>query len=522
MKGYKLKLNILTILGLCFAGLIIFCAIYFLFLSWEKTRSNLHLSNPIELDFFETAFKFNKKELKLEDKNIVAGIIPHHLLAADLIAEFFYNLRDGDYDIVILIGPNHFNTGDSEIITSSYNWQTPYGILECDKKDLKKLLETDDIHIEEGVFENEHSINSEVSFIKKTFPKAKFLPIILKSSIDSTEAENLAEKLFELSKNKKVLVLASVDFSHYKDSPTAQKNDKESIGAIDDYDFDKVYNLDIDSPASIYTLLKFSRLSGSEFELLNNSNSAILADKLYIESTTSYVTGYFTKSNSAPKAIKMLFFGDMMLDRGVDEKIKQYGLDYIFGQLDKESFYKGYDLISANLEGAVTNNGEHYAPEKEFDFAFKPEIIADLKKYNFNFFNLANNHFGDQGAQGISETLKNLDDIGFNYAGCGNGIISDCSSKILILENKKIGMVGLTAFWGEFDLEKAKQKISEIKNKTDIVILNVHWGEELDTQFTSYQQKIAYALIDYGADLIIGHHPHVVQGIETYKNKLIF
>ncbi|MFH1891039.1 MAG: AmmeMemoRadiSam system protein B [Candidatus Kuenenbacteria bacterium] len=533
MKKYNLKLNILIILSLCLTGLIVFGIFYFLRLGQKKSSENIHSSNPIELEFFETAFKFNKKELDLSNKNVAAGIIPHHLIAADLAAEFFYHLGDKDYETIILLGPNHFNSGNSDIITSNYNWQTPYGILECDHNILKNLSDLNGIRVEEEVIKNEHSINSEVSFVKKIFPDAQFLPIILKQNVGQQQAEILANKLFELSKLKKVLVLASVDFSHYKDSLTAQKNDQVSIEAVRNFAFDKIYSLDIDSPASIYTLLKFSQLSGAKFELLNNSNSAILANKPDLESTTSYVTGYFTKQDNVgisylpeninvKNSIRMLFFGDLMLDRYVAEKIKQNGIEYIFEKLDEKDFFENYNLISANLEGAVTDAGKHYPPLKEFDFAFSPEVMAGIKDYNFNFFNLANNHFGDQGTQGVNETRENLDKLDFNYIGCENGIADNCSSKVIALKDKKIGMVGLSVFWNKFDSEKAIQTISELKRKTDLVIVNIHWGDEYKTQFNGSQQKLAYTFIDYGADIIIGHHPHVVQGIEVYKNKPIF
>jgi len=253
---------------------------------------NIHSANPAGLEFYETAFKFKKIESDLSGKDVVAGIIPHHLLAADLIAEFFNNLEGENYDTVILIGPNHFDTGNSGMITSGYDWQTPYGRLEADREALNEIL-GDDLKVDEEAIGNEHSIMSEVSFIKKIFPQAKILPIILKPTVSPEEAGDLAKKLFETKKNKNILILASVDFSHYKNSETAQKNDKESIAAITNFSMDKIYSLDIDSPASIYTLLEYSRLNQAGFELLNNSNSAILANKPELESTTSYATGYF-------------------------------------------------------------------------------------------------------------------------------------------------------------------------------------------------------------------------------------
>ncbi|MCD4761464.1 CapA family protein [bacterium] len=178
--------------------------------------------------------------------------------------------------------------------------------------------------------------------------------------------------------------------------------------------------------------------------------------------------------------------------------------------------------MSANLEGAVTNSGEHYAPDKLYDFAFHPDLISGLKKYNFNFFNLANNHFDDQGKAGMEETRENLDRLGFNYSGDRNGIVSDHSKKIVELKNKKIGLIGFSALGNALDLEKAVRIVSELASTTDLVIVNIHWGEEYQLRSNKKQQELAHRLINADADVIIGHHPHVVQEIEVYKNKLIF
>lgn len=485
-----------------------------------NSHTMFHSAKPDDRDFFETAYSFVKSKTDLSDTKVVGGIIPHHLLAADLIADFFSNLEVKNYDTVILLGPNHFSAGQADIITSVYDWQTPYGILKHDREVLSKLLYYNDnlnIQAEEDIIENEHAINSEVAFIKKTFPQATFVPIILKPSVSEQTAEKLAQVLFEISQNKNILVLASADFSHYKNSQQAQEDDKISISAIESFDFFNIYSIEVDSPPSIYTLLKFSQLSGAEFEILDNSNSATLTDKPDLDSTTSYITGYFV-----PSEINMLFVGDIMLDRNVKTLIEKNGLNYVFGELSSQNFFSGYDLIGTNLEGAVTNGGQHYAPVKEFDFAFDPETVSQLSDYGFNFFNLANNHLADQGQNGIEETRKNLSDLGFKFSGCADGIVDDCSAKIVDIKGKKIAMIGLSMVGLKLDLANVLEIIDSLREETDYIIVNIHWGEEYDLQANKIQQTIAHQFIDNGVDAVIGHHPHVVQEVEVYKDKPIF
>ena len=244
-------------------------------------------------------------------------------------------------------------------------------------------------------------------------------------------------------------------------------------------------------------------------------------------STTTWLPPILVKKSEnkkieAPKEVlKFLFFGDIMLDRHVKERIDKNGFDYLLASTSPQ-FYEGYDIVTANLEGAVTDDGAHYPPENGIDFAFTPDDVANFKKYNFNLFNLANNHFGDQGEKGISETMANLDKLGFDYFGCKDRQVGACSSKIIEIKNKKIAFIGASMVYGIFDLEKFKAQIIELKKNNDLVIVELHWGVEYEHKFNKTQQEIAHELIDVGAEMIIGHHPHVVQGMEIYKNKAIF
>ncbi len=228
---------------------------------------------------------------------------------------------------------------------------------------------------------------------------------------------------------------------------------------------------------------------------------------------------------SSGRPVKLLFFGDMMLDRHVGERIAKSGLDSLFVGLTKATSsidLFDYDFVSANLEGTVTNDGAHHPPAVAYDFAFNPELIRQLKNYNFSFLSSANNHFYDQGQQGVTETRSNLDALGYGHVGCPDRAVGDCSAKVVAVKGMKIGMAGFSMVAGMIDMGAAVSAIAELASTTDMVIVNIHWGVEYEHQFNQTQKQTARALIDAGADLIIGHHPHVVQGVEVYKGKAIF
>lgn len=120
-----------------------------------------------------------------------------------------------------------------------------------------------------------------------------------------------------------------------------------------------------------------------------------------------------------------------------------------------------------------------------------------MKEYNFNFFNLANNHFSDQGEKGITETTQNLNKLELNFSGCRDWMIDKkCVSKIIETQNYKIGLIGLSMVYGELDKKKLDNIFKKIRNKTDLIIVNIHWGTEYSYKFNKTQQEKAHQLID--------------------------
>lgn len=240
--------------------------------------------------------------------------------------------------------------------------------------------------------------------------------------------------------------------------------------------------------------------------------------------------------------LSFLFLGDLMLDRHVGEIVERQGLDSLFTLAQEESFFDGYDLISLNLEGAVTNDGQHYPPHNLYDFAFKPEIIKGLHDYNIKFFNLANNHLADQGRQGIEESYQNLSQLGFYYSGCQDAHLAftssteavvlgqempvlnfdNCSDLVLEIKGQRVALLGLSLVYSEIDQSKLLERIKELKEQNDLTIINVHFGQEYQTIANDKQRALARAMVEAGADLIIGHHAHVVQDYEVYQGKPIF
>ncbi|NTW22680.1 CapA family protein [Candidatus Falkowbacteria bacterium] len=289
----------------------------------------------------------------------------------------------------------------------------------------------------------------------------------------------------------------------------------------------RLYAITAVSLLAASAFLWWPRSSGDEVSRLTHV-PAIAKNKIKtVESQPSAVvasTSEIEPAAVADKGFSGLFFGDIMIDRHVATRIKNDDIASLMGGLSGESgkFFKDYDLVSANLEGAVTDKGAHYALQLTNDFAFKPATVASFKQYGFNFFNLANNHLTDQGQKGVTETRTNLSALGFGYSGCADRQIGDCSGAVKELNGTKIALLGFSMVYGDLDSAAAKLKVAEAKKQNDFVLVNVHWGTEYTHQFSKKQQALGHALVDAGADAVIGHHPHVTQGIERYKGKPIF
>lgn len=261
----------------------------------EKTENQsavFHRSYYLDQNFFDK--NYQAVEARSVSQRVLGGIIPHHLLASHLIAEFFEGLEQFNQpEVVVLIGPNHKEVGNCNILTSRAQWITPYGNLEPDTEIISTLEKAGILRVEEKAFAAEHSISAEVSFIKSSFPRAKLVPIILKTRVNEKEAQQLAQTLFEIIPEKS-LVLASVDFAHEVTSEEADQLDAHSIAILQSFDFPKIYEMTVDSKPTIRTLLDYLNQKGAtESMLLKNSNAARVVSDLSIPEVTSYITMYF-------------------------------------------------------------------------------------------------------------------------------------------------------------------------------------------------------------------------------------
>ena len=264
----------------------------------------------------------------------------------------------------------------------------------------------------------------------------------------------------------------------------------------------------------------------------------------YSTSSETYVKIEEIKvTKKVPSKVHLSFVGDIMLDRSIRNKVnKLWGGDYhkVFANAD---FLKEPDLMFANLEGPVSERGANVG--SIYSFRFDPVVFSVLKDVGFDVLSMANNHIGDWGMLALEDTITLGKEQGFEMVGGGIGYEDAIKPEIHEVKGLKVGYVGFSDFGpasvilsGEMGiLADAKSVlkagvlsasdpnlstiIADAKKQVDILVISFHFGDEYQPLSNARQQRFARTSIDAGADIVVGHHPHVEEETEEYNGGLI-
>ncbi|MCB2213194.1 CapA family protein [bacterium] len=230
--------------------------------------------------------------------------------------------------------------------------------------------------------------------------------------------------------------------------------------------------------------------------------------------------------------VRLGFTGDIFLGSWATAYIDTFGVDYPF-EKTRDLFHE-MDLVVGNLENPVTPVDEPYL-EKTFYLKAEPGVTQGLYNANIRAVTLANNHILDYGVQGLRDTMAELDGTGIQHFGAGMNKTEALQEAAFEFNGQTVALLGFSAtfpeeFWASdtsagtaFPYEQDLiRKVDECAAAYDIVVTVFHWGAEKRETPKDYQVDLAHLCIDHGADFVVGHHPHVPQGIEIYKDTPIF
>ncbi|MDP2593627.1 MAG: CapA family protein [bacterium] len=230
--------------------------------------------------------------------------------------------------------------------------------------------------------------------------------------------------------------------------------------------------------------------------------------------------------------VTLAFVGDIMLDRGVEaEIIRHAGGKFSFPfEFVKEEFLK-YDLVFGNLEGVISDKG--FDRRDLYSFRMNVEALPALKEAGFDILSVANNHSDDWGREAFEDMLGRFKSEGIVYVGGGFTEGEAYGGKSVKINDLKITFLAFSDFdtflkadgavSGEalIDEEKLANYVGFAQIQNDIVVVSFHFGEEYQSLPNKRQIQLSRLAIEAGADLVVGHHPHVIQPLEKYQNRYI-
>lgn len=239
-------------------------------------------------------------------------------------------------------------------------------------------------------------------------------------------------------------------------------------------------------------------------------------------------------SDAAATEPVLAFAGDMLFTENTLSRYHQQGISSMFSE-ELLSAMTDADLFMVNEEFPFSTRGEA-AEDKQFTFRVDPSYVRIFQEIGVDVATVANNHALDFGVNAFTDSLDTLDQAGIARVGGGRTLSEAKAPVIRTVGDSTVGILGASrvipvSSWAAgnarpgmftaYDQAPLLNEISDLSSQCDYTVVYLHWGIEKDEYPQEYQRKLAYACIDAGADLVVGSHPHVLQGFETYKGKLI-
>ena len=240
-----------------------------------------------------------------------------------------------------------------------------------------------------------------------------------------------------------------------------------------------------------------------------------------------------TDTGTTPEPV-LSFVGDMLFTENTLSRYTNTGITSMVSE-DLLSAMTGAALLMVNEEFPFSTRGEA-AEDKQFTFRVDPSYVRIFQELGVDVATVANNHALDFGVDAFTDSLDTLDQAGLARVGGGRTLEEAKTPVIRTVGDTTVGILGASrvipvSSWAAgsarpgmftaYDQTPLLNEISDLSSQCDHTLVYLHWGIEKDEYPQEYQRKLAYACIDAGADLVIGSHPHVLQGFEMYKGKLI-
>lgn len=449
------------------------------------------------------------------DGFIMAGVIPHHVTAATMISGFFSQAAAfaDYYDTVIILAPNH--EGDlADVVLSYRDWDVGRGAF-AHRGFVDDIMSAPAINtaISHSHIEIDHSASIFIPYIYHYLPDTKVAPVLLNRSLCFEGTTNLFRWLVDWinASGENVLLVASIDFSHFLTATEAMERDRVTAEAILNHDYRLIHSLNdhyLDSPAAMIIFLKHLEELGIAPQIIDHTDATEFLGP-GLDETTSYKVIVGTR----PTRIRLTFTGDLMLH----EPQTRVDFNHTFSKV--RPHLQSADLTIGNLETVLNGTFSDFplfsAPD-EFGYA--------LKHAGFDLLSTANNHSLDQGVDGLLRNLDFLESIGIGTFGTYRS--REERDSITIRKVSGISFAFLAYTFGTNNQpippgrdylinlmrkDLIRSDIARVRQLADFVIVMPHIGNEYELFVRQEFKDWAMMMLEAGADIVVAGHPHVVQ-----------
>jgi len=467
--------------------------------------------------FYSDTAQFDKAvagaaDFEPSNEKLSGIVVPHHLLAAHLIATGFKAASGFSYKRIVILMPDHFRKANRPFATTSRGFDSELGLVPTDRDAVAKLLAAN-LPIEEScLFGRDHGIRALLPFVRHHFPDVPIVPVAIALKSTRADWDAMAEALAGVV-DADTLVIQSTDFSHYLPQHEARRFDQQTLNLLASGSLEQLAQLrqpeHLDSLGALYIQTKLQREEFGAAPLVIANENAQQYGSAQITETTSYMVilfgGFGTAWNdpSPPNVGITYFAGDTNFGRAMKHVLIRDGageavLDAVLSRT------RGRSLV-VNLEGVILPN----VPEAIDDLTLAmPEdlTIAWLKQLNVAAVSLANNHAFDLGMSGYRETTRALSAAGIRWFGQGD-----------VLELPGMDVVGLS----DLDTNQARQVdllTPELLDRlirpdaSRATVAFVHWGREYVDEPSGRERMLADEMRLRSVTAIVGAHPHVASG----------
>ncbi|MCL1786638.1 MAG: AmmeMemoRadiSam system protein B [Defluviitaleaceae bacterium] len=467
---------------------------------------------------------------------VMAGVVPHHNVASVLISGFFSMAAAYDYDLVIILAPNHAGCL-THVTLSDRHWDIGQGAFTHQPLVYALLAESGiNTAISHYHMAQDHAASILIPYIYHYLPGAQVAPLLLSRTLNFGETEALFHWLYAwiASSGKNVLLVASIDFSHFLPIPMAWERDAVTKDAILAGDLQKIHHFSdhhLDSPAAMIIWLMYLEALGIRPQILAHTDaSEFLGPGL--DETTSYMVIAGALPAAAEREttrVQLTFTGDIMLHQAqANAAFCAVSGTYCFHRsFDAVGpFLQSADLAIGNLEtvlgGHFMDTGFTQGPFPRF--SAPDEFAHALQAAGFDLLSTANNHALDQGVDGLLRTLDVLDSLGIGTFGAyatqaarDTPLVREVGGIRFAFLSYTFGTNGNALPPGRGYLVNLMHQgqiqadIARAQQVADIVIVMPHMGYEYETSVRPAIQNWAKMMIAAGADVVVAGHPHVVQ-----------